>query len=164
MTHKHTHTCAIAGMLNIFGDHWTWLVVREAFYGATRFKDFQRNTGISRNLLADRLSVLVDEGIFKKTDIGTQGTRFAYELTDKGQSLQPVLAAMTLWGNEHVFGAGNEPVLMVDQKSGLRVEALHPVNAKGRKVLPENVIAMPGPGASKATIRRLEEAAAQDGS
>lgn len=164
MTHKHTHTCAIAGMLNIFGDHWTWLVVREAFYGATRFKDFQRNTGISRNLLADRLSVLVDEGIFKKIDIGTQGTRFAYELTDKGRSLQHVLAAMTLWGNEHVFGAGNEPVVMVDQKTGQRVEALQPVNADGRKVRPENVILTPGPGASKATIRRLQEAAAQDGS
>lgn len=159
MTHKHTQTCAIAGMLNIFGDHWTWLVVREAFYGATRFKDFQRNTGISKNLLTDRLAVLMDEGILEKTDIGTQGTRFAYELTEKGLSLHPVLTAMTLWGNEHVFGAGNEPVVMMDQKSGLPVEAMQPLNAKGRKVLPENIVAIPGPGASKATLRRLEEAA-----
>jgi len=155
MTHKHTHTCAIAGMLNIFGDHWTWLVVREAFYGATRFKDFQRNTGISRNILTDRLAVLVEEGIFEKVDIGTQGTRHEYVLTYKGKSLQPVLMAMTLWGNEHVYGAGKEPVLMVDAKTGLPVEALRPETSSGRKVRPENIIAQPGPGASEATKRRL---------
>jgi len=159
MTQKHTHTCAIAGMLNIFGDNWTWLVVREAFYGATRFKDFQRNTGISRNLLADRLSVLVDEGILEKTDIGTQGTRHAYVLTDKGRSLYPVLVAMTLWGNEHVYGPGREPILMIDTRTGLPVEAMRPVNSEGRKVAPENIAPVPGPGASRATVRRLEEAA-----
>ena len=157
MTRKHTHTCAIAGMLNIFGDHWTWLVVREAFYGATRFRDFQRNTGISRNILTDRLMVLVEEGILEKTDIGSRGTRFAYELTGKGRSLQPVLMAMTLWGNEHVYGAGKEPVLMIDAKTGLPVEALRPVNSAGRRVAPENIVPMPGPGASRATLSRLKE-------
>lgn len=155
MTHKHTHTCAIAGMLNIFGDHWTWLVVREAFYGATRFKEFQYNTGISRNILADRLTVLVDEGILEKVDIGTQGTRHEYVLTEKGTSLRPVLMAMTLWGNEHVYGAGKEPVLMIDRKTGLPVEALRPVNSAGRRVTQEDIIPVPGPGASKATQRRL---------
>ena len=59
MAKKHNHPCAIAATLNVIGDRWTMLLIREAFYGTTRFGDFLKNTGISRNLLTERLNQLI---------------------------------------------------------------------------------------------------------
>ncbi|MEL7372034.1 MAG: helix-turn-helix domain-containing protein, partial [Myxococcota bacterium] len=81
MGKRHTQTCPVAGFLNIFGDSWTLMIVREAFYGATRFSEFQRNTGIAKNLLSDRLSMLVEEDILQIENIGERGTRYAYRFT-----------------------------------------------------------------------------------
>ena len=94
MANRHTHTCGIAAMMNIFGDRWTWLIVREAFYGSSRFTEFQRNTGASRNILADRLSALIENGIFEEIEVGVRGKRTAYSLTEKGKALSPVMIAM----------------------------------------------------------------------
>ena len=94
MAKPHTQTCPIAAFLNVFGDAWTLMIIREAFYGATRFTEFQRNTGAARNLLSDRLAMLVSNGVLERQNVGEQGTRYAYRLTDKGQSLVPVLVAM----------------------------------------------------------------------
>lgn len=156
MTQQHKQTCPIAGFLNIFGDHWTLLVVREAFYGATRFKDFQRNTGMARNLLSDRLAMLVGEEVLAKRDIGDRGTRFEYVLTNRGETLLPVLAAMNQWGNEHVFGSGKEPVLMIERATG---KPIRPVQVLGESQDPlerRHIGARPGPGASPATVKRIE--------
>jgi DNA-binding HxlR family transcriptional regulator len=158
VTTQHTHTCPVAGVLNLFGDNWTWLIIREAFYGATRFKDFQRNTGIARNILSSRLSRLVEEGILAKADIGAQGTRFAYTLTPRGQSLQPLLLAMTQWGNAQLYGPGREPVLVLDRATGEPLLPIVPRRADGTPVPPEDIVVAAGPGASPATRRRLEEA------
>ena len=106
MTRPHTQTCAVAGFLNIFGDNWTLLIIREALYGVTRFKEFRTNTGIAKNLLSDRLVSLVSQGILEKRDIGEHGTRYAYHLTDRGRALETVLFAVQEWGNEHVYGEG----------------------------------------------------------
>jgi hypothetical protein len=73
MANQHTHTCGIAAMMNIFGDRWTLLLVREAFYGASRFTEFRRNTGASRNILTDRLNALVENGIFQQIEVGLRG-------------------------------------------------------------------------------------------
>ena len=80
MSKRHTQKCSVAGFLNVFGDGWTLLVIREALYGATRFSEFRANTGIAKNLLSDRLSKLVDEGILATEDIGERGSRNALQL------------------------------------------------------------------------------------
>ena len=95
MANRHTQTCAIAGALNVLGDHWPLLLVREAFYGSTRFGEFQRNTGIAKTLLSDRLLFLEEEGIFRKEDVGERGTRYAYRLTEKGVALYHLLEDRT---------------------------------------------------------------------
>tara|TARA_R110001606_G_scaffold309402_1_gene456362 strand:- start:4292 stop:4786 length:495 start_codon:yes stop_codon:yes gene_type:complete len=158
MAKRHTHTCPIAGVLNIFGDNWTWLVIREAFYGATRFSEIQRNTGIAKNVLSDRLDVLVNEGILAREDVGENGTRYAYRLTEKGESLHPVLLALHQWGNEHVYGPGNEPVLLLERATGKPLQPFAPTSRDGRRLTRADILARPGPGASKATVRRLAEA------
>lgn len=157
MSKRHTHTCPIAAMLNIIGDNWTWMVIREAFYGASRFGEFQKNTGISKNMLSDRLSRLVEEGMFETFDIGKTGERQGYRLTAKGLSLQPVMHAMSLWGNEHLYGPENEPVTLHDKTTGERITGFDLHTASGIHVAAKDVTVRPGPGASNATIRRLAD-------
>ena len=155
MTRRHAHSCAIAAYLNLFGDNWTWLVVREAFYGASRFGEFRRNTGIARNILSDRLEKLVEAGIMKRADVGVSGTRHAYRLTKKGESLMPLMVAINQWGNEHLYGTGREPVIMCDALSDQKVDALTMRGADGTSIDPKRITARPGPGASDAARKRF---------
>lgn len=155
MAKQHTQTCGIAAMMNTFGDRWTWLLVREAFYGSSRFTEFQRNTGASRNILTDRLNVLVENGIFEARDVGVHGKRTAYGLTAKGQALQPVMVAMGQWANTFEYGAGNEPVLQIDGETGSPLESQRFFDADDVEIPLERLKPKAGPGASQATVRRL---------
>ena len=146
-------------MLNLLGDHWTWLIVREAFYGATRFSEFRRQTGIARNILAERLALLVEEAVLEKHNISETGTRYEYRLTKKGQSLLPVFITMSQWGNEHIFGAGKEPVEIIERTSGRPIKPVGPLGDDGRPLGLHDLAVKPGPGANKAARRQLAETA-----
>lgn len=159
MVKPHRQTCPVAAMLNLFGDHWTWLIVREAFYGATRFSEFRRQTGIARNLLAERLALLVDEAVLEKHNISETGTRYAYRLTAKGQTLLPVFITMSQWGNEHIFGADRQPVEIIERATGKPIGPVGPTGCNGRPLDLDDLAVTPGPGASRATRRRLADAA-----
>jgi DNA-binding HxlR family transcriptional regulator len=147
--------CGIGQALEVLGDWWTLLIIRDSFFGARRFGDFERSLGIAKNILTARLQHLVDHGIFEKVDIGSEGQRFEYRLTDKGRGLLPILTAMREWSDEWVFGRGNEPVIMQDRKTGRRVPKLRLVDADGNVLAPGDLRAIAGPGASKETARRL---------
>ncbi|MEM7138684.1 MAG: helix-turn-helix domain-containing protein [Myxococcota bacterium] len=157
MTKRHEQACAVAGFLNIFGDAWSWLIVREAFYGATRFSEFQRNTGIARNLLSQRLSMLVDEGILRREEVGKRGPRSEYRLTAKGEALMPILVTMVQWSNEHVFGAGREPIRLLERNSRKALKKVEPRTARGRALRWPDIVAQPGPGADKFARARILE-------
>ena len=159
MVKPHRQTCPVAAMLNLFGDHWTWLIVREAFYGATRFSEFRRQTGIARNLLAERLALLVDEALLEKHNISDTGTRYAYRLTARGRTLLPVFITMTQWGNEHIFGADRQPVEIIERATGKPIAPVGPTADNGRPLDLDDLAVTPGPGASRATRRRLADAA-----
>ena len=158
MSKPHTHACSVAKFLNLFGDAWTWMVVREAFYGATRFTEIQRNTGIARNLLSERLRKLVDAEILEREDVGERGTRYAYRLTEKGRSLLPVLVAMVQWSNRELHAPGTEPVLLVDRTSGRELADLVPRDADGEALAWGRVAARPGPGADQPARDRINAA------
>ena len=158
MTKLHNQTCAIAETLNVLGDNWSWLIVREAFYGATRFSELHRNTGITKALLSQRLSSLVQDGILERENKGATGVRYEYQLTEKGRALFPVLVAMTHWADEHVFGPGREPVIMFDRKNGAPIRKITVLDAKGTPLTSEDVGVAAGPGASHAARRRISEA------
>ena len=159
MVKPHRQTCPVAAMLNLFGDHWTWLIVREAFYGATRFSEIRRQTGIAKNLLAERLALLVDEGVLAKHNIAETGTRYEYRLTAKGQSLLPIFITMSQWGNAHLFGAGREPVEIIERANGRPLGTIGPTGADGRPLSLDDLAVRPGPGASRAAQRRLSDTA-----
>jgi DNA-binding HxlR family transcriptional regulator len=131
MTIPHQQACPIAASLNQLGDAWTLLIVREANRGVSRFSDFHRNTGIAKNLLAQRLTQMVEHGILEKHDVGNLGTRFEYRLSVKGKALEPIMATMIQWGNEWVFGPGNEPVKMISRKTGASITSVLPTDSEG---------------------------------
>src|SRR5688500_9730788 len=86
--------CSVARALEVLGDRWTLLVVRDAFLGVRRFDDFQRSLGIARNVLADRLGRLVDEGVLERRRYQERPERFEYRLTPKGLDLLPVTMSL----------------------------------------------------------------------
>jgi DNA-binding HxlR family transcriptional regulator len=148
--------CGIAQALEALGDWWTLLVVRDAFFGARRFGEFEKSLGIAKNILADRLQRLVEHGIFRKQDVGEAGERFEYRLTEKGEALLPLLTALRDWSDEWVFRRGNEPVIVKDRRSNRRIPRLRVTDADGRPLTRRDLRTEPGPGASRETLRLLE--------
>src|SRR6185437_16671788 len=98
--------CSIARALEVLGDRWTLLVIRDAFLGVHRFDDFQRDLGVARNVLSDRLARLVDEGLLERRRYQERPERFEYRLTEKGLDLFEVLAALMHWGDRWYAPAG----------------------------------------------------------
>jgi DNA-binding HxlR family transcriptional regulator len=98
--------CSVAQCLEVVGDWWSMLIVRDAFLGISRFDAFQRRLGISRNVLNQRLGALVDAGILEKAAYSERPLRYDYQLTDKGRDLWPVLTAMRQWGDKHAAPDG----------------------------------------------------------
>lgn len=98
--------CAIADALQLIGERWTLLVVRELFWGAHRFSEIVRNTGAPRDILTARLRRLVDAGIVEKRPYSERPPRFEYHLTAAGRDLSPVLMAIQEWGVKHAEADG----------------------------------------------------------
>ena len=93
---------SIARALEIIGERWTLLIVRDAFFGLRRFNQFQESLGIARNVLTDRLNRLVQEGILERIRYSERPERYEYRLTPKGRDLQIVLVALRRWGAKHL--------------------------------------------------------------
>lgn len=91
--------CPVACALDIFGDRWTLLVIRDLMLGRSRFKDFASSPeGIPTNILSERLERLLDSGIVRQIPASDSGKRMAYELTEKGEALRPIMKSMRDWG------------------------------------------------------------------
>jgi DNA-binding HxlR family transcriptional regulator len=151
--------CGIAHALDAFGDQWSLLIIRDAFFGLRRFSDFQRNLGIARNILSDRLQRLVEHGILQRVDAGASGTRFEYRLSEKGEDLLPVLTALREWSDRWVAGEGQEALIITERASGERVPRLRILSAAGRELKSADLQSRPGPGADAAMLRLFEFAA-----
>ena len=96
--------CSIARTLGVVGERWTFLILREAFLGATRFAEFRDRLGVAPDILSDRLATLVEYGVMAREPYREPGarSRFAYRLTPAGRELQVVLSALQQWGDEHL--------------------------------------------------------------
>jgi DNA-binding HxlR family transcriptional regulator len=147
--------CGVGQALEVVGDWWSLMIVRDAFFGIRRFSDFAESLGVAKNILTARLDHLVAHGIFEKVDVGSMGTHFEYQLTDKGDALLPVLIALREWSDEWVFGRGHEPIIIQDQRTGRRVPKLRVLASDGRPLSRRDLRVVPGPGASEDTIRRV---------
>ncbi|NHZ40151.1 winged helix-turn-helix transcriptional regulator [Massilia aquatica] len=124
--------CPVARSLDAIGERWCLLVVRDAFDGARRFGDFQRRLGVARNILADRLRLLVEQGVLA-VQPAADGTAYQeYVLTAKGESLFPVIVALRQWGERQLFAEGEAHSQLVDRQGGQPLAPLLPRAADGR--------------------------------
>jgi DNA-binding HxlR family transcriptional regulator len=136
--------CSIARALDVVGDKWTLLIVREAAKGSTRFSEIQEGLGIAKDVLGARLALLVDTGILSKQPYRdpTARTRDEYVLSERGHGLLTVLGALSDWGTAH-RPAANPPYLnYVDATTGEGVSVQF-VTATGRTVPTDNVRVVP---------------------
>jgi len=143
--------CGIAQALDVLGDWWTLLIVRDAFFGIRRFSDFHADLGIAKNILSDRLQRLVDDEILERREVGESGTRFEYHLTPKGDALLPVLTTLREWSDDWIYGEGNEPVVVKQRATGKRLPKLRLRDARGRTLGRRDLRTEPGPGADART-------------
>jgi len=146
--------CSVAQCLEVVGEWWSMLIVRDAFLGVTRFDEFQRRLGISRNILQQRLARLVDAGVLERVPYSDHPPRDDYRLTDKGRDLWPVLTTMRQWGDRHAAPSG-PPVQVVHKACGSVSEAVLVCGSCGEVLDPRDVRAVPGPGRREVAAQRL---------
>ncbi len=135
--------CSIARTLEVVGERWTLLIVRDVFLGLRRFEEIQSDLAIARNVLTERLNRLVDEGILERVRYSERPERFEYRLTRKGRDLNIALSALRQWGDTYL---SEKPPRLLRRRADKKpvVAALVP---KGTAVLkPEDVETVPGPG------------------
>ncbi len=140
--------CSIARTLDVVGEWWTLLILRDAFRGTRRFDDFHDSLGMARSVLTARLKKLTDEGVLEKLPYSEHPPRHEYRLTEKGQALFPVIAALQRWGDDWASGPAGAPVEFVHTTCG---HSMHPRLSCphcGAEVSAATTRSEPGPGAS----------------
>lgn len=140
-----TYQCSVARTVEVVGERWTMLILREAFLGVKRFDHIQRDLGIARNILSDRLNKLVDQGILEKRPYSQRPPRYEYRLTAKGRDLYPIVVTLMQWGDKYTATDG-APVVLVHDACGHPTTPLLTCDGCGEPVHALNVHPAPGPG------------------
>jgi DNA-binding HxlR family transcriptional regulator len=140
--------CSIARSLELIGDRWTLLIVRDLVLGLSRFDEILENLGIASNVLTDRLNRLVDEEIAERVQYSERPERFEYQLTPKGRELGLVLLSLMQWGDRHI---STKPPLIARRHSDQSRVKVTLVAADGTPVKPGDLELVPGPGARAAS-------------
>lgn len=133
MTHEETFvttTCPVARSVNVLGDRWILMIIRDAFDGISRFSDFQKSTGMAKNILAARLKTLTEADIFTLVPASEGGAYKAYRLTDRGQSLFPLIVCLRQWGEANLFHEGEAMSRLVDAQ-GQPLEQIRVTDREG---------------------------------
>jgi DNA-binding HxlR family transcriptional regulator len=139
--------CSIARTLELVGERWTMLVIREVFLGRRRFDELAERLGIARNVLTDRLRRLVDEGVLEKVPYQERPQRFEYRLTEKGVDLWPVMVALLQYGDRH-YAPDGPPMLLTHRGCGGELDDRRICTRCGDKLRAQDVQAAPGPSAA----------------
>jgi DNA-binding HxlR family transcriptional regulator len=138
--------CSVARTVDVIGEWWTPLIVRDAFYGLRRFEDFQRSLGIARNVLSRRLDRLVTAGIMERQRYEERPPRDEYLLTEKGRDLFPIIASLMAWGDRWNAGEAGPPLLLV-HTCGMAGTLRATCDQCGKPMSLANIQPVPGPGA-----------------
>jgi DNA-binding HxlR family transcriptional regulator len=148
--------CSIARALELIGERWTLLVVRNVQLGVCRFEGLQRQLGIARNVLASRLESLTANGILARREYGERPVRYEYELTEKGRALWPVLVELMQWGDRYAPAADGPPVVLRHIGCGGTVGAHRACRRCGALLELSDVRAEAGPGSTdRSPIARM---------
>ncbi len=153
-----SQTCSIAATLEVVGERWSLLIVRDVFLGLRRFDEIQEDLGIARNVLQTRLVRLLDQGVLEKRLYQERPQRWEYRLTEKGLDLWPTIISLMKWGDRHAAQAGGPPVVLEHRGCGGAVDEHLTCERCGAKLSAREARALPGPGASAShpLLRRRE--------
>jgi len=150
--------CPVEGLLNIMGERWSFLILRDAFYGVRRFDGFQQHLGISKKVLSQRLRKLVAEGILRRIQYQPHPARYEYRLTARGRDLFPILLAMIRWSNRWLTEQGQEWLQLIHKGCGEKIEPEVVCNHCHEPLTLARVQALPGPGVTTEAIHALGNA------
>ncbi|MGI9621512.1 MAG: winged helix-turn-helix transcriptional regulator [Acidimicrobiales bacterium] len=139
-----TDTCSIAATLEVIGDRWTMLILRDVFRGVRRFGQLQSDLGIAKNILSDRLQRLVDHGVLEPVPYQDRPVRNEYRLTAKGADLSPALVAIMHWGDR--WYADEPPTVLVHDDCGTPLENITRCPECGEDIAPTQIASRPGRG------------------
>lgn len=140
-------TCSIASALEVVGERWSLLIVRDVFLGLRRFDQMQAHMGIARNVLQARLSKLIDEGVLERRLYEERPRRYEYRLTEKGLDLWPTVVALMKWGDRYAAPAAGAPVLLEHRGCGGAIDEHRVCETCGSRLTVREARALPGPGA-----------------
>lgn len=141
--------CSIARTLELVGERWTLLVLRDVLLGGRRFEDLQRTTGAATNILSDRLATLVEHGILRRTPIEDRPDRFEYRPTRKGADLSHVLQALLQWGDRYVPSPDGPAAVLVHTTCDHDTTPVHMCAHCGEELEPATMRMRAGPGAPR---------------
>ncbi len=144
---EYDQVCSIARTLEVLGERWTLLVIRDVFSGRRRFDQIQENLGVARNVLSTRLARLADEGILYKRAYQEHPPRYEYFLTEKGLDLWPTLISMLHWGDRHLADPEGPPMLIRHKDCGGLVDERGTCGECGGRLDARGAYTEYGPGA-----------------
>ena len=147
-------SCPVARGLERVGEWWSMMILRDAFYGLTRFDEFQKSLGIAPNMLTRRLTGLVEDGLLERRQYCDKPPRFGYHLTESGRDFWPVLLTLLEWGSKHYSPEG-KIIELRDKVSGAAVQPLLVDAATGTPITRERHEVVPGPAATEGVRRRF---------
>jgi len=131
--------CPVARSLDVIGDWWSLLIVRDAMGGPRRFKDFEQSLGLAKNILSARLKALVAHEILEIAPASDGSAYNEYGLTEKGERLFPVIIALGQWGLDFLFSPGEPRSKPVDSKNGKPLEKMRVLSRDGRELGPQDI-------------------------
>ncbi|QOT23083.1 MULTISPECIES: helix-turn-helix domain-containing protein [Paenarthrobacter] len=131
--------CPVARTADLVGDKWTLLIIRDSLDGKRRFSEFQKSLGVAKNILSDRLRLLVDRGILARIP-NDRGTRSEYELTSAGLDLFTLILSLRQWGERNAFGINERHSVLLTHATGQPVPQLRPLSPDGSDLQPQETL------------------------
>lgn len=145
--------CPVAQALELVGEWWTLLIVRDCFFGRRRFSEFQQGLGIARNVLSSRLRKLVAEGILERSPSENDAREVEYRLTAKGKDLMPVLISLSQWAERWIY-KGENPLRYENRHTGEELPRLAMRDAQGNELKPRDLRIVRAEGVTSNAARR----------
>lgn len=151
-------SCSIAGALEIVGERWSLLIVRDILLGLRRFDELQSHLGIARNVLQTRLTRLQEEGVIERVPYQQRPLRHEYMLTEKGLDLWPIIVSLMKWGDRYAPPEGGPAVVIEHRGCGGAVDEHRICEKCGERLRARDAVGRPGPGAAEGhpLLRRSE--------
>lgn len=149
----------MARAMEIVGDRWSILILREAYYGVTRFDEFEYYVGVAPNILSSRLKKLVDAGIMTRVRLPEHAGRFEYVLTEKGRDFLPAYLALKKWGDHWLAEPAGPQVLFLDRAAARPIDIPELRTSSGKPLRLEDVEIVAGPGAVPFNRKRFGDVA-----